>query len=81
MLLLFLGQEEKEIIEHLVAMDGMSSQADISKLPSMNRVKAHRSLQKMQEKNIVEVVPPHGKMRRIHLNENIMRFFDVKARP
>jgi len=72
MLLLFLGTEEKEIIQHLMAKDGVSNQAQISKLPSMNRVKAHRSLQKMQEKNIVEVIP-HGKMRMIHLNENIRR--------
>ena len=46
-LFLFLNIEEREIIDHLVKLDGVSTQAEISRLPSMNRVKAFRSLQKI----------------------------------
>lgn len=68
--LLFLSAEEKAIIQHLVERGGTTNQAEVARLPGMNRVKAHRSLQKMQEKRIIELVP-HGKIRRIHLKDNL----------
>ena len=70
MLFLFLNNEEKEIINHLVKQNGLSSQAEISRLPEMNRVKAFRTLQKMQEKDLIDVTA-HGKVRKINLKENI----------
>lgn len=68
--LLFLSQEEKAIVNHLVQQGGSTNQAEIARLHGMNRVKAHRSLQKMQEKRIIELIP-HGKIRKVHLKENL----------
>ena len=72
MLLLFLNKDEKEIINSLVQNKGAIGQADISRLPGMNRVKAFRSLQKMQEKNLIDITA-HGKVRKVLLKENILK--------
>jgi len=71
MILVFLSKEEREIINFLVEKNGTSTQADISRLPGMNRVKAHRSMQKMQEKNLLDITA-HGKVRNVALKQNIM---------
>ncbi|MFC1648142.1 helix-turn-helix transcriptional regulator [Nanoarchaeota archaeon] len=69
--MLFLGEEEKGIINFLVEKNGETTQAEISRLPGMTRVKAYRSLQKIQEKQLIDIIP-HGKVRRIKLKENIL---------
>jgi len=71
MLLIFLNKDEKEIINFLVQNKGIIGQADISRLPGMNRVKAFRSLQKMQEKSLIDITA-HGKVRKVLLKENIL---------
>jgi hypothetical protein len=70
-IMLFLHSEEKEIISCLMRNGGKSTQAEISKLPGLNRVKAYRALQKMEEKRIIEIVS-YGKIRKVILKENIM---------
>lgn len=72
MLFLFLSKDEKEIINCLVQNNGTVGQADISRLPNMNRVKSYRSLQKMQEKNLINITA-HGKVRKVSLRENILK--------
>ncbi len=67
----FLNHEERAIINLLVKSQGSTSQAEIARLPHMSRVKAHRSLQKMQEKQLIEIVA-HGKVRRVHLKDSIL---------
>ena len=69
--LVFLNQEEKQIINFLVENKGITTQAEITRLPNMNRVKAFRSLQKMQEKKLIEIVA-HGKIRKVQLKQNIL---------
>ena len=71
MLFLFLSDDEKNIINCLVDNKGVVGQVDISRLPNMSRVKAFRSLQKMQAKNLIDIVA-HGKTRKISLRENIL---------
>ena len=71
-LFLFLSREDKEIINHLMGQNGISRQAEISRLPGLNRVKAFRCLQKMKEKNIIEITA-NGKVRKVVLKENILR--------
>lgn len=73
--LLFLNREEREIINFLVEKKGMTTQAEIARLPHMNRVKAHRSLQKMQEKQLIELIA-HGKIRKVVLKENILHLLE-----
>jgi|GEM_PF-1444089 len=70
-ILLFLGIEEKKILKHLVSKKGTTTQADISRIEGMNKVKAHRSLQKLQDKQIL-IITPHGKVRNIQLKEDIL---------
>lgn len=69
--MLFLNKEEKEIIKYLVEKKGETTQAEISRLPGLNRVKAYRSVQKMQQKKLIEVVS-HGKVRKIKLRKDIL---------
>ena len=72
MLFLFLNNDEKEIINYLVQNGGAAGQADISRLPNMDRVKAFRSLQRMREKNLIDITE-HGKIRKVFLKENILK--------
>jgi len=72
-LFLFLNRDEKEIIHFLVKNNGVANQSEISRLEGMNRVKTHRGLKRMQEKNLIEIVT-QGKIRKIRLKENI---FDI----
>ena len=69
--LLFLGDEEKDIINYLVEKKGSATQADISRLPKMNRVKAFRSLQKMKDKKLIDIAA-YGKLRKVRLKDNIL---------
>src|SRR3989344_6572687 len=71
MLFLFLNKDEKEIINYLVQNKGTTEQAEISRLSGMDRVKAFRSLQRMREKNLIDITA-HGKIRRVTLKENIL---------
>jgi len=67
----FLSHDERRIIKFLVENKGKGNQADISKLNNMGRVKAHRTLQKLQERDLI-LIMPHGKVRKIELQENIL---------
>src|SRR3989344_5265698 len=69
--LMFLNKEEEEIIQHLVKTTGETTQAEISRLPGLNRVKAYRSLQKMQEKKLI-MIKAHGKIRKVILREDVL---------
>lgn len=70
LLYVFLDREEKAVLEHLVANDGDGKQADISRLDHMTRVKAHRTLQNMQEKDLVDI-KKRGKINTVHLTKRV----------
>ena len=71
LLVLFLDNEEREIISYLVKQKRAVNQADISRLPGMNRVKAYRILRKMQQRDLIDIIP-HGKIRRIALKIEVL---------
>lgn len=73
----FLNNEEKQILNYLVNNKGSTTQAEIARLPSMNRVKAFRALQKMEDKRLIEIIP-HGKVRKIMLKDNILETVSKK---
>ena len=75
LLFLFLSNEEKEIISHLVKQKGESHQAEISRLPGMNRVKSFRTLQKMKERDLIHITS-HGKVRKIVLKNNVLNMLN-----
>ena len=68
--MLFLSTDERAILNYLVEKKGEASQADVSRLEGMNRVKAFRTLQKMQQRNLLEITS-FGKVRKVRLKENI----------
>jgi uncharacterized membrane protein len=70
----FLSKEERDIINLVIEKKGDTTQAEVSRLQNMDRVKAYRSLQKMQAKGLIDI-EPHGKVRKIRLKENILDVF------
>ena len=73
----FLSSDESVVIKHLVSNNGTSTQANIARLSNMGSVKALRTVQKMQEKNLVGI-EKEGKIRRIILKENILNLLEKK---
>jgi len=67
----FLSNDEQKIVQHIVELDGKTTQAEIARINNIGKVRAFRAVQKMQEKGIIEVVP-HGKVRRVLLKEDIV---------
>lgn len=68
----FLSAEEKMVIKHLIECSGKSNQAAISRIGKMGGVKALRTVQKMQQKNII-MVTKQGKMRIVELQADLQR--------
>ena len=67
----FLQPDERAVLDFLVKQDGQAKQADLSRLPNMTRLRAHRSVQRLESKGIVSVTP-HGKVRVISLKEGLL---------
>jgi len=55
LLLTFLSREEREVVELLVKSEGHTTQSQVSRLDGMSRLKAHRVVQRLSEKNIVRI--------------------------
>ena len=71
-LLRFLDSSERTIVTHILDSEQDSiTQATISRLPNMGKVKSYRTLQRLEAKKIVTLVP-HGKTKRIVLDEEIL---------
>ncbi len=68
LLLTFLTAQEKECVLYLVKNNGETYQSDLSKLPSMTRLKAHRIVQKLSDRKIISL-SNHGKANKIILSE------------
>jgi len=68
---LFLNDDERKIIDFLISSNGQTTQAELARLQGMNKVKVHRAVQKMEEKNILSV-EAHGKVRKILMKENLI---------
>jgi len=67
----FVSQDEKMILHHLLRNHGQATQANISKLEGMHRVKAHRAIQKMLDKHLIDLTA-EGKIRHIYLKKSIL---------
>jgi uncharacterized membrane protein len=66
----FMEPAERQVIEFLLKKNGLSTQADVSRLQGMTRVKAHRVVQDLESRKLIEIVP-HGKVRELRLKQNI----------
>ena len=70
---LFLNADEKSVIRHLVEKGGRSSQAELSRLEGMTRVRIFRVLQRMQQKNLISITS-HGKVRYVQLRDDLKSY-------
>ncbi len=51
----FLGPDEQEVVELLRKKEGRTTQSEISRLPGMTRLKAHRIVKKLAARGLVHV--------------------------
>lgn len=75
LLMRFLDTNERKTICYLIEnKHERTIQADISRIEGMDKVKAHRVLQKLQLKKLVKL-ESHGKIKIIKLEEDIKKIF------
>lgn len=73
-LLKFLNYNENRIVKKLIENNGSVLQSEISRLPNMGKVKAHRVLKDMEIKGIISI-EKYGKTNRINLSEDVRILF------
>jgi uncharacterized membrane protein len=69
-LLGLLNKDERKAVERLVAGRGQALQAELTRLPEMNKVKSHRIIQRLRERGVL-TIERHGKTNIIRLNEEM----------
>ena len=73
-LLKFLNYNENKILKKLIEHNGDVLQSEISRLPNMGKVKAHRVLKDMEIKGIISI-EKYGKTNRITISEDVGKLF------
>ncbi|MBS3748551.1 MAG: hypothetical protein KGY65_01015 [Candidatus Thermoplasmatota archaeon] len=73
-MLKFLNYNENRVIKKLIENKGSILQSDISRMPNMGKVKAHRVLQDLETKGIIKK-ESYGKTNRVILDETIQKIF------
>ena len=73
-ILKFLNYNENRILKKLIENNGSVLQSEISRLPNMGKVKAHRVLKDMEIKGIISI-EKYGKTNRINLSEEVRNLF------
>ena len=66
-----LQKDERAILNYLCDNKGLAKQADLSKLPDMTRVKAHRCLKKLNEMKLVQIIEK-GKIKMVKVNDTLL---------
>ena len=69
-ILRFLGEDERNILDLLTSKGGITTQSEISRLPGMSRLKAHRVVRKLEDRGIVHV-EKNGKINMIRLVDEL----------
>lgn len=70
MLLGFLSSDEKKAVSYLIENDGKAFQHELSRIEGMSRLKAHRVVSRLEEKQIL-LAERHGKANKLKLAEPI----------
>jgi uncharacterized membrane protein len=73
-LLKFLNYNENKVVKKLIENNGTVLQSEISRMPGMGKVKAHRILKDMKIKGIVSM-EKYGKTNRINLSKDVKKLF------
>jgi hypothetical protein len=76
-ILRFIDSEEQVIIKRILSSKEAITQAQISRLKHMGKVKAHRTVQKLEEKQLIQTTP-YGKTKQLRLHPEIQQLFDKK---
>ncbi len=71
LLLNLLNSNEKEVIEYVVNNNGIANQYELTHLKGMTRLKIHRVLEKLEEKQIISRTRI-GKINKIKMTDNIL---------
>ena len=66
----FLSPDDREIVTLLLTKDGMTTQSEIAKLPGMSRLKAHRTIKKLEDRGIL-YVEKYGKINMIRIVDEL----------
>jgi len=69
-LLQFLNKEERAIVNKLIEEDGKVLQSELTRLPGMGKVKAHRIVQRLIDRHVIET-EDHGKTNLIRFTKEI----------
>jgi uncharacterized membrane protein len=76
-LIQFLSKDEKLVVKKLLDNDGKVLQAEISRIEGLGKVKSHRIVQRLVDREVIEV-EGFGKTNVIRLNKNIKDTLIVK---
>jgi len=79
MLLSFLSNEDRKIVEYLVKSRGSCYQSELGRLEGMTRLRAHRALFRLEHKGIV-ALEKVGKTNRIMLVEPLYHALSLKMK-
>lgn len=66
----FLGPDERLVMGLMSSKEGMTTQSEISRLPGMSRLKAHRIVKKLEGRGIVHI-EKYGKINLIRVVEEL----------
>ena len=67
----FLEKDEKEIIQHLINNNGVSTQYELLQISNSHKVKLHRLLERLEGRNLIEK-KKIGKINKIYLNSKLL---------
>lgn len=66
----FLGKDDRDFMALLTSKGGMTTQGEISRLPDMTRLRAHRAVRRLEGRGIVHV-EKHGKINLVRLVDEL----------
>ena len=69
-LIQFLNKDEKLVVKKLLENDGKALQAEITRIEGLGKVKSHRIIQRLSDRQVIEV-EGFGKTNIIKLNKGI----------
>lgn len=55
LILKFLNENERKVVQKLIENNGKALQAEITRLPEMSKLRTHRAVKRLLAKNIIEV--------------------------
>lgn len=73
-LLKFLNYNENKVLKRIIEHNGTILQSEISRMPGIGKVKAHRILKDMKIKGIISV-EKYGKTNRVNLSKDVKKLF------